>query len=472
MSDLGALSIGLSGLEASSQALDLIGQDIANSGTPDYVQERLSVQSAGGISNPGLTGGIARTGAGGVTVVGVQRLGDGFLQAQTLVQHSAGGFVNAQQSALAQIQQAFPEPSPNGLSAQFAKFFNAWDNLAQNPGDAATRTNVVSAGQTLADGLNSAARSIASVTATSQQQLVSTVASVNAIAGQIAGLNQSIQQATAGQQPTASLQDQRDQLVSSLADDINVRVQQNSDGTINLYTGNEALVAGVSAQQLSVSGQGPTTSLSWSSDGSALVGAGGQIGGLQSLITSTAPAITAQLDAVAGTLAGALNQAQANGVTTAGQPGAAFFAAGDGSSTVTAANIQVAITDPSQLAAASASSPQPTDGSANLDGTNAAAIGELATAQTVTIGSGSGPGPVTAYNELVTSLGSTVASVNSQATTQGAATTAADAAYANATGVNTDAEMTSMVRYQNAYSANAKFISTINHTLDSLMSMI
>ena len=468
MSDLfSSLQVGLSGLEASQQQLDLVGQDVANANTPGYVQERLQVAALSGMSHPGFDQPVGRTSDGGVQVVGTQRLGDAFLQGQSLAQHSASGSLGAQQAALAQIQQAFPEPSTNGLSQMFTTFFNSWDTLATNPGDTATRQGVLSAGQALTQGLNAAATTLSSVGANAGQQISSAVATVNTLAGQIAALNSSIQAATTGGLAAGPLQDQRDQLVSQLSDQVGVRVQANGDGTVNLYVGNEALVSGTSSQRLAVSGSGAATTLTWSADGSALQAAGGTIGGLQTVLTSTVPTLSSSLDAVASSLAAAVNAAQAAGVTTGGSPGQPFFTG------TTASGLSVAITDPTQLAAASASAPAPAPGQPNLDGSNAALIGELATAATAAgTGGTTVVGPVAAYNELVTNLGGLAASVNTQATTQAAATSAADTAYSNATGVDTNAELTRMVQYQNSYSANAKYISTISTTISSLLSMV
>ena len=39
-------------------------------------------------------------------------------------------------------------------------------------------------------------------------------------------------------------------------------------------------------------------------------------------------------------------------------------------------------------------------------------------------------------------------------------------------GVNTDEEMTNMVEYQKAYEASAKFITTLNSMLETLINMV
>lgn len=466
MSEFGALSVGLSGLEAMKEALDLVGQNVTNANTPGYVQEQLNLSAVGGVQYPGFNQPVTPDPGSGVVVSGVVRLGDTFLQAQSLAQQGAGGSLSAQQAALTQVQQAFPEPSTTGISNLLNKYFNAWSSLASSAADPSTETNVLSQGQALATALNLASSSIAAVSTSSSQQLTSSVATVNSLAKQIAGLNQSIMQATTAKLPVGALQDQRDALVSTLSTKLGIRVQDNGNGSINVYAGNESLVAGQNAQQLAVNGAGAGTSITWSADGSTLAAASGQVGGLMTLLTSSLPAQSAALDGVASNLIASVNSLQTTGKTPSGGVGPPFFS-GTG-----AGDIAVAITDPTQLASASATSPMPTSG-LNQDGTNAAAIGELATAQTVTLAGGTViQGPVASYTSMITNLGGVVSSINSQVTTQSQAVTAANAAYANATGVNTDEQLTKMVQYQNSYAASAKYISAISSSLQSLLSMV
>jgi flagellar hook-associated protein 1 FlgK len=83
-----------------------------------------------------------------------------------------------------------------------------------------------------------------------------------------------------------------------------------------------------------------------------------------------------------------------------------------------------------------------------------------------------GPEADYAYNQLVTGVAQATSSVNNQVTDQQTITTNVQSALQSATGVNTDQELTNMVMYQNAYEASAKFISTVDQTLQSLLSMV
>ena len=128
----------------------------------------------------------------------------------------------------------------------------------------------------------------------------------------------------------------------------------------------------------------------------------------------------------------------------------------------------------------------------NQDGAVAASVGELPNTQNVTISvpsggwqsglsatvwtagatQSSGTEADYAFNQLVTSVGQATSNVNTGLANQQAVTTNINSALQSATGVNTDQEMTNMVMYQNAYDASAKFISTVQTVLSSLISMV
>ena len=67
-------------------------------------------------------------------------------------------------------------------------------------------------------------------------------------------------------------------------------------------------------------------------------------------------------------------------------------------------------------------------------------------------------------------MGTTAQSYNTQLTAQTAVMGQADSALQSQTGVSINEELTNMVMYQNAYTAAAKFESTISDALQTLIS--
>jgi flagellar hook-associated protein 1 FlgK len=482
VSDFSALSVGLSGLEAQQAAENTVGQNVANANTPGYDEETVELGAVPATKTIGFyTDGNVP--GDGVAVEGIERLTDSYLQSQSYTEQGNQGVLSAQQSGLQSVQQSFPEPSSNGISSQLTQYWQDWSTLANNPSDSSAQATVVQDGSTLASSLNQTSSALSTLSQQTVQNLTSTLAQVNQEATQIASLNQSI----ASTSSVDELEDQRDQLVSQLSSQLGVTVVNNPDGTVNVNSGSESIVSGNSSQTLSLSTSGAPYSLVWSGDKSTYQPSGGEVAGMLDVVNNYVPSYQQNLDQVAQGLMGSVNHLMSTGYDQAGNQGVPFFL-GTGAS-----NIEVnpdLVANPGDIGANA--SPLPAGSSAtNEDGSVAAEVGELPNSQTVTMsvpaggwsqgGSASawtgattttGVEPDVAYNQLVTGIGEATASVNNQLTDQQTITTNVNSALQSATGVNTDQELTNMVMYQNAYEASAKFISTVDATLQSLISMV
>lgn len=493
MSDFSDLSVGLSGLEAQQLALDTVGQNVANASTAGYVDEQVELGSVANSGQAGFAAAAEPDPGDGVSVVGINQLNNTFLQSLSYNEQGTQGSVTAQQTGLTSIQSNFPEPSSSGISSQLTTFWQDWSTLANNPTDEATRTVLVDDAGNLASSLNQAYSSLSSLSQQTVQSIQGNLATVNQTAAQIASLNQEIVQGSAGMSAGAGngsvdgLIDQRNQLVSTLSSQLGIHVTNNSNGTVNVYAGSEALVSGSSSQSLSLSSSGPPYSLVWSGDQTTYQPTSGTIGGQLEVVNSYIPNYQQGLDQVAQSLMGSVNSMQSQGYNLNGTQGAPFFL-GTGASDIEV-NPAV-VSDPSQIAAAATATPAGSTAT-NNDGSLAAEIGEMPNSQAVTIAepsggwstggsaaswsdttSASGTEADVAYNQLVTNIAQATSDINNQVSAQQTITTNVNSALQSATGVNTDQEMTNMVMYQNAYDASAQFITTVNETLQTLISMV
>ena len=486
MSDFSALSVGLSGLEAQQAAENTVGQNVANANTPGYDDETVQLGALPASQTIGFyTNGKAP--GDGVAVDGIERLTDSYLQSQSYTEQGNQGVLTAQQSGLQAVQQTFPEPSGNGISSQLTQYWQDWSTLANDPSDSSAQATVVQDGSTLASSLNQTSSALSTLSQQTVQSIKLTLTQVNQEASQIASLNQSIAQGTASTSSVDELADQRDQLVSQLSSQLGVTVTNNPDGTVNVNSGSESIVSGNSSQSLSLSTSGPPYSLVWSNDQATYQPSSGEVAGMLDVVNNYVPSYQQNLDQTAQSLMGSVNYLMSTGYDQAGNQGAPFFL-GTGAS-----NIEVnpaLVANPDDIGANA--SPLPAGSSAtNEDGTVAAEVGELPNSQTVTMSVPAGgwsqgasasawTGATTTtgveadvvYNQLVTGIGQATSSVNNQLTDQQTITTNVNSALQSATGVNTDQELTNMVMYQNAYEASAKFISTVDATLQSLISMV
>jgi len=457
MNEFAAIGTALSGMNLASEELDVTGNNIANQSTAGYVRESVNAVPSGvGVAN--ITTPADGIGTG-VQILGVARADNQYLDSQDLSAHTNAAALNQTQSVLSQAQAAFNEPSSNGLSAQLASFWSAWDTVANNPTDASSTTALISQARGLATTFNQTSVSLAQVGSDAASQALGEVTQVNQDAAQIARLNSQIVAVQANGTTAGGLDDQRAALVTQLGELTGATTRSNADGSLDVSVGSQALVQGNNSNaitgSLSTSG---VLSLTWNISGTP-VSAGGELGSLAQAVNTTIPGYQAQLDNAANTLASAVNTQLAAGVTWTGAgtpsqasgPGQPLFS-GTGAAGITVSSSLTA----GQLALGSATA-GPSDGS------NAQAIANLGTA----------PGSADAvYSALVGQVGTDVQTATTQASTASTIETQADSAQQSAEGVNLDEELANMTQFQNAYTASAKFLTTVDQTIQTLLAMV
>src|SRR2546423_1004710 len=90
--------------------MDVTGQNIANANTDGYSRQRMDLQSVGGAPVPAMNS-LPDASLGGVTVTGVDRVQDLFLESRGRIEHAQNSFLTNQNQMFTEVQQAFNEPS-------------------------------------------------------------------------------------------------------------------------------------------------------------------------------------------------------------------------------------------------------------------------------------------------------------------------------------------------------------------------
>lgn len=488
MSTFSGLNTATTALWAQQRGLDVTGQNVSNANTDGYSRQRVNLQSVGGNTVPAIYS-VSNQIGGGVNSDSVIRIRDAFLEGRAQTEHANSAQLTVNDSALTQIQQAFREPGTTGIQSQLADMWSAWQDVASHPGDAPTGQALLATTQTLVDGLHSTRASLDTQWTQTRSDLQTLVTDVNSTAGSIADLNQAIQRATQSGGAANELSDQRDALVLHLAEQIGATSQPGDGGAINVVIGGVSLVSGSSSTALAVAGPlgpdglVPSTDPTFSTTdhprivtatGAVPIGAGGTAGGGLNTLNNLVPTYRIALDQTAVTLAGQLNAQQAKGFDGSGASGTAMFGSsmsGPSSDPITAKNIALLISQPSQIAASSVppvTTTTPGVGGASpvttvtaaVNGGNADAMSQL---------SKGGSSPDTGYRQMITGLGVQAATASRTLDIQTTVTSQLDSDRESVSGVNLDEEMTNMLAYQHAYSAAGRLITAIDQMLDTLI---
>jgi flagellar hook-associated protein 1 len=462
-----ALQYAVSGLTATQAQLQVLSGNIANAQTPGYSNETLPQISTSAIS-----------GGSGVTTGEIQRATDKILQAAVLQQTSTAGAASTLDSYSQQVQTLLGQVnSGNTLGDAFNSFASAMQTLATTPQDPMAQQGAVTSGQQLAQNLNSLSSGIQQLRQSADSQIATDVGSLNGALDTIGPLNGQISQLKALGQPTATLEDQRDQAVAQVAQLIGIRTYTRPDGTLEVMTAQgKTLVDATTVRHFSYTQAGTVTAATPLStltlNGIDVTGetTTGALGGLLQMRDTALPNLTAQVNQFTNNLfaqTSAPNLQTTNSGLGATNDANHFFAAvdvaggADNAATITVNPDLVANPALLDTGVAGADPSIAQTLSTNLQSaTNFAAAGGLG-AITTQLGAYVG--------QIIGSAANSAAAATSAATDQKSLLTQMQGQYSSETGVNLDAELSTLVIYQNAYSASARVISTIQSMYAALM---
>ncbi|HZO94438.1 MAG TPA: flagellar hook-associated protein FlgK [Candidatus Baltobacteraceae bacterium] len=366
MSFLG-LSILGSALDAYQQAADVTSNDIANVNTPGASRQSVNFQEATPIvGSPGYDtlSGVGTQGTG-VVVQSITRIHQDSYDGLFRGASSAQNYFTVEQQQLQSVQSAFGEPN-NGVSAAFTALQTAISQLASNPTEVSDQQGVITAAQSFAGTLNSVGSAVQSAQASVVQQAGSTVNQINGLLDQIASLNGQIRAATAVGENPNTYEDERDNDIDTLSQYVNVQTSVQANGSALVSVNGRALVNDTQAYHLAApvvttnaSGT-PTLVVGFANDPNpaspATIDAGsGELGGYLDLYNTKLASYGQQLNSFAASAADAIDRVSTAGYDQNGNPGAALFVPAAPGTPITATNISVGITSPTELPTALAS---------------------------------------------------------------------------------------------------------------------
>jgi flagellar hook-associated protein 1 FlgK len=436
-----SLLIGVQALDVTQGALDATSNNIANVNTPGYTREVADLSENPETVSDGQVLG------GGVSLDALQSVRDELINVQIQQQTSLQNSANTQSSSLQQIQNSF---TTNGddLASTLTAFSGSLAQLSANSASPAVQENVIASGKNLADSFNSTANALTTAQSDADQQVPQAVGQINSLTQQIAQLNGQLEQLPAGEDG-GTVEDQRDQLVQQLSGLTGISVAQSSNGETITTANGTPLVLGTESFNLQTTTGTDGFQQVLDSNGNNITSSieGGTLGGAIQMRDQTIPGFLSQLNTMASQFATSFNAAQAQGFDSNGNPGANFFTV-PANPTQAAAGISVAITNPSQIAVSS-------DGSAGSNGNVANLSATLTTALP------SGQTPANTYASLLFDVGNAASNANTQSTAIGQNLTQLANQQGSISAVSIDEETTNLLRYQTAYEAASRIVSTV-----------
>lgn len=480
-----ALSNSLSGLNVASRAAEAVSQNVANALTPGFGRREVVIGAR-------VVGHVGQ----GAQVKTVQRLADAVLIRDRRQAEAGLADRSLRATALKRIEDVIGSPEAAGsIPARVAALERTLIEAASRPESEARLSAAVDAAKGLAGALNTASRSVQQVRMDADAGIATAVERINTGLARIGELNVQIRSVLGLGLDANALLDQRQVEIDRLAGDLPLREIDRGRGHIALYTaGGAMLVDGRTVARLGFTPAGVITPdmtlASGALSGLSLngrpvaMGAGGQFGGGSlaaafALRDDVAPAIQADLDALARDLAERFETLVPDATRSPGDPG--LFT--DAGAAVLAAN-EVGLAGRLRLSDAV----DPAAGGALWrlrDGLGAAVPGpagqsqllaDLAGALTAARAPASGAFAAGARSQaaLTAEFASSVAArrlaADADAGFAGARTQALRQAELEG-GVDTDRELQDLLLVERAYGANARVIRAVDEMIRLLLGL-
>ena len=515
-----SLSIATSGLHAIDYQLSVVSQNVANQSVSGYVSESATVVSR---TPGGLRAGVVA----GSTVLNVNKALQASLYNQNAKVAESDALSNSL-SAITSIQGSTDTDtttstgSSNSLPDSLGNIQSTLTSLAATPLESSAQAAVISAAKTLTSNIHTLSDAYTAQRQTAQDNIVSTVSTVNSQLTQIGSLSAQIMSLKASGADSADLENQRLEAMNSLSSNLSVTFSESSKGDMVVRTedGTElptrpdqmgkpynSIKLPTSTWPLSATNTTLSASTVYSSDTStanpdlfiSLDGTGdikshltgGTLGANITLRDTTYPKMQAQLDSFSYTLINRFSKAGVSLFTNGSTSTPSSNHTGTtpnglvGLSSALSVNSEYTA-DPSKLSSGKDTSTTKGDisaitnvlnetfgtSSADTTGPLAAPFSGLGPDGSISLGFSGSQGILA----LATSLTSDQASVASEAsngfTYASSVQTTLQTAVSSVSGVNVNNEMAKVVALQNAYTANAKVISTVQTMFSALLNAI
>ncbi len=448
MSDL--LSIGLSGVTAYRTALAAVADNVANAENPGYARREVRLRE--GI-NSGSSSPLYREDLlfAGVEAGAVSRAWDAYRAADSRYAASAAGRAGVRQQWLTSIETALPN-GPSSVGSLIGAFFNAGEALAATPSDRLGRTAMLMALESATGAIRTTADNLKRVSDGIIKAVEIDVDGLNADLAALAEVNVALRQTAPGRTARASMEDERDRIIDSIAARIDIEASIGENGVATLTLGRVAGITLLDPMHRAVIGTAVAAdgrvSLRMFANGTTtpLPAIGGRLAGLVDVAASTSDKRN-ELEGIAQQFANDVNAWSAQGRTANGDPGEPLLVM-----TAGAMSLAVATSDPAAIAAASA------DGTEN---------GNLLTLPALR----GTDGVEARWAALVAAQAQALSSARSEAA---AAATRRDGSLATRdeiSGIDLDREAAELMRYQRAYDGSAKVIQVARDTLQSILDL-
>lgn len=450
------LEIARSAVMASRTALEVTAQNVANSQTPGYIRQRVSLAPIA-LSDPGGRASVGN----GVTVQSIERLRNQCLEAQINHQEGQLGQNRARSDSLSRVEAYFGDLSGGGLSQSLGAFFDALQKLQTAPASSVARSEVISA----ADGFARHTRTL-SAQLTQERMLLGTeleqhVGQVNVLLHKVADLNGRIM--PLGDNPQANdLKVSREEAIRELASLCGASGSDQPTNAQDVLLGGLRLVQGTEITELSLAPAPGSTSKVVMAGTVAVDSLGGKIAGCVQAREQHLADWQQALNDLASSFGDAVNTQHHAGVDLDDQAGGDVFTYDPEAAADTIHVSEALLGNSSLLAAGGVVGGPPGDGDNALNLLNLRRA-KLVSGGTLTAEQG--------YENLMYGVGVEALRASEATEARSVMVVSLDTQYANEAGVSLDEEGVEIMRFQQVFSASTRLLRIADEMIQDILGL-
>ncbi|MBE1555009.1 flagellar hook-associated protein FlgK [Sporosarcina limicola] len=490
------LETGKRGMFTQQTGLYTVGHNLGNENTLGFSRQRVNMKTTTPFPGIGLSSGTSPGFIGtGVTAHSIERVRDVFVDRQYRQETNNFGYWESRSKAMEQIEDVMTVTSGAGLDKTLSLFWQSLQELAKEPANLGVRRVVVERGVDTAAVFNNMHKQLTDIRSGLKNEIEMSTSAINSIFKQIADLNDQIQRIEPNGYLPNDLYDSRDLLLDELSTYLPIEVSYTKSGGNALKIAEGPVTVSIKTNGASIEVVKGKDFATMASD---LTGAGvndyfnnytfagtGVTGGtinhgelvqgkgkMLSLVNSYGyavdkgvyPEMLKNLNDMAKAFADGFNAIHSAGYEfekdgTGNTPQAGnFFAPTTGAGDIKV--LDAIKNDPKKIGASNAANEEG-------NGKNALLLAGMQSA-TLTI-DGTNTTLTSFYDSLIGKLGVDAEQAKRFTTTSAISAIAVEKRRASISSVSKDEEMINMIKFQQAYNASARMITTIDETLDRII---
>lgn len=326
------LEIGKRSLMSHQQGLKVIGHNLANADNENYSRQRVILDTVDPLYRADLAR-VHRPGqvGQGVKVAEVRRERDIYLDKRIYNEVGKFEYWKANDFHLNDIESIYNALGEINLQEKMDIFWSAWQELANNPSEAAVREELVQKSLMLTSDFRDKYRKFSELRHEINEKIIHEVNTVNDLSKQVAELNQAIfNSMTVGDNPN-DLLDRRDAMIEKLSAFGEVKVNFRDPDEMMVFFGGRILVQGYKVNRLSLdhdSANEGFMKVSWEINGDRFDFEGGERGSIIAHLQARDTILIREinkLDTIATNLMVGVNSLHQKGFDEFGRKGGEFF---------------------------------------------------------------------------------------------------------------------------------------------------